>query len=674
LKEYKAPDKVVQKMTRAGAEVQNLATGEAENISSRPDDSNISEQPVNMAGKVIDRLDKEHTCRSSKKAAKKARKTSDRGMEVFNRPSSRLQFSEEERAAPELQKSIRKSNMAADKLDMAQENIPKKKKLVRERTFDEAAGKGKTRLHFKETEKPFADKMRHSLLSRPVQEMGMKLHGKVYEVEKENVGVEGGHAAERLGEKIVSKGYRLVKGGIRRHKLKPYRAAARAEQSAIKANVDFMYQKALRDNSRLASSNPLSRFLQKQQIKRNYAQQIRDAGKTAQSVGGTVKSAAKKAKEAAENTVKFIARNWKGVLVLLALGLFIIFLLGGLQSCSALFGGASSSVIATSYLSEDTDMLAAEAAYSAMESELQYELDDFESLHPGYDEYRYHLDGIYHDPHELAAYLSAKHTTYTASDVQRELERLFGLQYDLDIQETVEIRYRTETYTETWTDEDGIEHTDTHTEEVPYEYTIVTVTLKNKGLFFIVQSELTPEQKKLYDIYRQTLGNMPLLFGGGSVNNNPSTDLSGVRFVDGKRPGNQAVVDIAKSQEGNVGGYPYWSWYGFNGRVEWCACFVSWIYNQAGYSEPRFAACTSQGRPWFQSRGQWGDRYYADIAPGDAIFFDWDGDGTADHVGIVIGTDGTTVYTVEGNSGDACKIRSYPVGSSVIDGYGLMNW
>lgn len=127
MKEYKAPDKVVQKMTRAGAKVQNLATGEAENVSSRPDDNNISEQSANPAGQVLDRLDKGLTRRSSKKAAKKARKTADRGMEVFNRPSSRLQFSEEERAAPELQKSIRKSNMAADKLDMAQENNPKEK-------------------------------------------------------------------------------------------------------------------------------------------------------------------------------------------------------------------------------------------------------------------------------------------------------------------------------------------------------------------------------------------------------------------------------------------------------------------------------------------------------------------------------------------------------------------
>src|SRR5699024_6117209 len=134
----------------------------------------------------------------------------------------------------------------------------------------------------------------------------------------------------------------------------------------------------------------------------------------------------------------------------------------------------------------------------------------------------------------------------------------------------------------------------------------------------------------------QTLGNKPLIFGGGSADTSDSESLAGVEFVNGTRPGNQAVVDIAKSQVGNVGGQPYWSWYGFNSRVEWCACFVSWCYGQMGLSEPRFAACQSQGIPWFQSHGQWGGRDYANIAPGDAIFFDWDLDGSADHVGIVV--------------------------------------
>ena len=146
---------------------------------------------------------------------------------------------------------------------------------------------------------------------------------------------------------------------------------------------------------------------------------------------------------------------------------------------------------------------------------------------------------------------------------------------------------------------------------------------------------------------------------------------------DDKVPGAAAIneaVELAKRQVGNVGGYPYWSWYGFDSRVEWCACFVSWCYNQAGKSEPRFAGCEWQGVPWFQSHGQWGARGYNNLAPGDAIFFDWDLDGTADHVGIVIGTDGSRVYTVEGNSGDACKIKSYDLNYQSIKGYGLMNW
>ena len=135
-----------------------------------------------------------------------------------------------------------------------------------------------------------------------------------------------------------------------------------------------------------------------------------------------------------------------------------------------------------------------------------------------------------------------------------------------------------------------------------------------------------------------------------------------------------AIVKVALSQVGNVGGEPYWSWYGFNSRVEWCACFVSWCYGQSGRTEPRFAGCQSQGVPWFQSHGQWGARGYENIAPGDAIFFDWDLDGSADHVGIVVGTDGSRVYTVEGNSGDACKIKSYDLNYQSIKGYGLMNW
>ena len=338
-----------------------------------------------------------------------------------------------------------------------------------------------------------------------------------------------------------------------------------------------------------------------------------------------------------------------------------------MSSCSMMAQSIGSVLSGTTYPSDDPEMLAVEADYAAREVQLQEEIDNIESSHPGYDEYRYDLGMIGHDPHELAAFLSAVLQGYTQQSAQAELARVFAAQYQLTLTEEVEIRYRTETSTDPETGE-------TTSEEVPYEYYILNVKLTSKPISAVASELLTPEQMEMYQVYRQTMGNKPLLFGGGSPDMSNSEDLTGVQFVNGTRPGNPQLVELAKRQVGNVGGYPYWSWYGFDSRVEWCACFVSWCYNQAGKSEPRFAGCEWQGVPWFQSHGQWGARGYNNLAPGDAIFFDWDLDGTADHVGIVIGTDGSRVYTVEGNSGDACKIKSYDLNYQSIKGYGLMNW
>ena len=356
----------------------------------------------------------------------------------------------------------------------------------------------------------------------------------------------------------------------------------------------------------------------------------------------------------------------KGFIMVLAIFLLICLLLNTMSSCSMMAQSIGSMISGTTYPSDDPELVAVEADYAAKEAALQAEIDNIESSHPGYDEYRYDLDMIGHDPHELAAYLSAVLQGYTRESAQAELERIFNAQYQLTLTEEVEVRYRTETRT----DSEGNEYD----VEVPYNYYILNVTLTSKPISSVASELLTPDQLEMYQVYRQTLGNKPLIFGGGSADTSDSESLAGVEFVNGTRPGNQAVVDIAKSQVGNVGGQPYWSWYGFTSRVEWCACFVSWCYGQMGLSEPRFAACQSQGIPWFQSHGQWGGRDYANIAPGDAIFFDWDLDGSADHVGIVVGTDGSRVYTVEGNSGDACKIKSYSLTYEYIKGYGLMNW
>lgn len=564
------------------------------------------------------------------------------------RKEPRLHFTDEERADPALEKPIRKADRVAAKADKAQAKIPKKQ--VRQKTVDPKTGKVTTKLVLEDKKKP-PSKLSHAVRDAPGDAALGKLHKEIRETEQDNVGVESAHKSEETAET----GVRLVREGYRSHKLKPYRKAAQAEQKLEKANVNALYQKSLRENPQL-TSNPFSRWQQKQTIKKEYA-----AAKRAENTANTAKKtgkAAKTVKEKVQQAGAFIMRHKKGFLLVGAIFLLICLLLNTMSSCSMMAQSIGSAISGSTYPSDDPELVAVEADYAARETALQAEIDNIESSHPGYDEYRYDLDMIGHDPHELAAFLSAVLQGYTQSSAQGELERVFSAQYTLTLTEEIQIR--------TYTDEDG----DTH----EYEYRILHVKLESRPISSLATELLTPEQLEMYQVYRQTLGNKPLIFGGGSTNTSDSESLDGVEFVNGTRPGNPELVELAKRQVGNVGGQPYWSWYGFNSRVEWCACFVSWCYGQMGLSEPRFAACQSQGIPWFQSHGQWGARGYDNLAPGDAIFFDWDLDGSADHVGIVIGTDGSRVYTVEGNSGDACKIRSYDVNYECIKGYGLMNW
>jgi len=572
----------------------------------------------------------------------------------------RLRFTEEERADPALEKPIRKAEKAAAKADKAQAKIPKKQ--VKRTEVDPKTGKVTTKLVLEDKPRP-PSKLSHSLRDAPGNAVAGKIHQEIQESEDDNVGVESAHKSEEA----VETGVHLVQEGYRSHKLKPYRKAAQAERQLEKANINALYQKSLQDNPQ-AASNPLSRWQQKQQIKKQYAAAKRAAQSGGTAAGAAQKSgkAAKTVKEKAQQAGAYVMRHKKGFGIALGLFLIVCLLLNTMSSCSMMAQSIGSAISGTTYPSDDPELVAVEADYAAKEAALQAEIDNIESSHPGYDEYRYDLDMIGHDPHELAAYLSAVLQGYTRASAQAELERIFAAQYQLTLTEEVEVRYRTETRT----DSEGNEYD----VEVPYNYYILNVTLTSKPISSVASELLTPDQLEMYQVYRQTLGNKPLIFGGGSADTSDSESLAGVEFVNGTRPGNHAVVDIAKSQVGNVGGQPYWSWYGFNSRVEWCACFVSWCYGQMGLSEPRFAACQSQGIPWFQSHGQWGGRDYANIAPGDAIFFDWDLDGSADHVGIVVGTDGSRVYTVEGNSGDACKIKSYSLDYQCIKGYGLMNW
>ena len=572
----------------------------------------------------------------------------------------RLRFTEEERADPALEKPIRKAEKAAAKADKAQAKIPKKQ--VKRAEVDPKTGKVTTKLVLEDKPRP-PSKLSHTVRDAPGNAVAGKLHQEIRKTEDDNVGVESAHKSEEA----VETGVHLAREGYRSHKLKPYRKAAQAERKLEKANIEALFQKSVYENP-AAASNPLSRWQQKQQIKKQYAAAKRAAQSGGSAAGAAQKTgkAAKTVKEKAQQAGAYVMRHKKGFGIALGLFLIVCLLLNTMSSCSMMAQSIGSMISGTTYPSDDPELVAVEANYAAKEAALQAEIDNIESSHPGYDEYRYDLDMIGHDPHELAAYLSAVLQGYTRASAQAELERIFDAQYQLTLTEEVEVRYRTETRT----DSEGNEYD----VEVPYNYYILNVTLTSKPISSVASELLTPDQLEMYQVYRQTLGNKPLIFGGGSADTSDSESLAGVEFVNGTRPGNQAVVDIAKSQVGNVGGQPYWSWYGFTSRVEWCACFVSWCYGQMGLSEPRFAACQSQGIPWFQSHGQWGGRDYANIAPGDAIFFDWDLDGSADHVGIVVGTDGSRVYTVEGNSGDACKIKSYSLTYECIKGYGLMNW
>ena len=624
-KELKASDKVTQKMTRDGAVLQNLNTGETSSISERPQEENYAAAPTAAAEKAIERIDTEITRHKSKKAAKKAYSKAQSKTQT-----SRLQFSAEERATPELQKAIRKSDKAADRLDAARAAVPKKTRLVKERTFDEAAGKAKTRLAFEKTDKPPNGKLRHNPLSRPARELDNAVHGKIHEVEKENVGVEAGHRTELVGEKAGGMAARAVKRGIRSHKLKPYRAAAKAEQKAVKANADYLYQKALHDNPALAHSNPLSRFMQKQRIKRQYAKTLK-TGKTVKKTAEKTAKAAKKTAQETKRAASFVVRHWKGCLIVVGIAFVLYMLFGGLSSCSIIGGNSGGAVIASSYLSEDADILGAEAAYLAMEAELQDMLDNIESEYPGYDEYRVTADEIEHDPYVLISILSAWHEgVFTLAEAQGTMEMLFQKQYILTVTEEVEVRYRTETRTGSYTDADGNEHTYTYTVQVPYNYYILNVDLENFNLSHVPVYIMGEETLSMYAVYMSTLGGRADLFPQSSyipkyITNPPAEYEVPAAYLE-----DEHFARLIEEAEKYLY-YPY-VWGGSNPNTSFdCSGFVSYVLTNSGlYNTGRLGA---QGLYNISTP-------VSTPRPGDLVFFTgtYDTPGVS-HVGIYVGAD-----------------------------------
>lgn len=657
-KKLKPRDKITQKMSRDGLIEVNETAGTAELVSGREQDADFSKKPEQAAQeaaqqlphpsggaaarphtpelspkrddaaaeRVLEHINAAHTRAASKKAIKRAQREA-----VAKTKTSRLQFTEEERATPELQKAIRKSERAADRLDEARAAIPKKKVLTKERTFDEAAGKGKTRLRFEEKEKPIpGGRQQHNPLSRPVQEVGVFVHNKIHSVEKDNSGVEGAHKSEELAERGIRAGARQVRKSRRSRKLKPYRAAAKAEKAAFKANADFQYQKALHDNPQLAASNPVSRFWQKQQIKRQYAKAVRTGGaKSARKAAENTRKAAKKTAEATKKTAAFVGRHWKAFLIAGCALLLFIMISAGVSSCSSLFSGGITSVISTSYVSEDADMLGAEADYAALEAELQSRIDNIERDHPGYDEYRYDLDDIEHDPYVLTSILTALHLEYTRAEVQSTLAMLFERQYTLTLTEETEVRYRTERRTGSYTDADGNTQTYTYTVEVPYNYYILNVKLENFNLSHLPVYIMTEEQLSMYAVYMSTLGNRPDLFPHSAYPNASTLREPTYYEIPPEALEDETFAAIIAEAEKYLG-YPY-VWGGSNPNTSFdCSGYVSWVINHSGWNVGRLGAqglcniCTpvtgTQARP------------------GDLIFFKgtYDTPGVS-HVGIYVG-------------------------------------
>ena len=532
----------------------------------------------------------------------------------------RLQFSDADLAEPKLEKPIKRVKKAEAKADKAQAKIPKKTVVKKERGFDPTTGKVKTQLRFEEVDKKKPpSKLTHAVQDAPANLILSQVHREVRQSEDDNVGVEAAHKVEQA----VESGGRLVQSAHRAHQLKPYRAAIRAEKKLERANLDALQKKAEIDSP---TSNPVSKWQQKQAIKKQYAaaKHNQAAQTTAKAAENTAK-AAKKAAEKAEKAGKYVWEHRRGFAIAAAILLMLAFLLNGLSSCSVIMDGVGSGIAASTYPSQDADMLGAEAQYCEMEAELQRYLDTYESTHD-YDEYHFDLDTIEHDPYVLISIITALHQgEWTLDEVQGTLQMLFDRQYILTEDVVVETRYRTET--DTWTDADGNTHTDTY--QVPYDYYICTVTLENFNLSHVPVYIMSEEQLGMYATYMATLGNRPDLF--------PGSDYIG-KYVEGSYTDydippealdDEVFAAIIKEAEKYLG-YPY-VWGGSSPSTSFdCSGFVSWVINHSGWDVGRLGAqglcniCTPVS--------------FANVKPGDLVFFTgtYDTPGVS-HVGIYVG-------------------------------------
>ena len=551
---------------------------------------------------------------------------------MAKRPT-RLRFTEDDLSSDAVKKAAGKAEKAAAKAEKAVDKItPKKHRKLRQEADVSASRTAKLRFGKAKADDipPKPSGIKRTAAHAPVDTLSANVHKSISRYEDDNVGVQTAHQTE-LGAETA---YHVADHAVYSHKLKAYDKAEKLVSKSDKANVNALFEKFKKDNPN-ASSNPLSRWQQKHNIKKEYA--AARAGKGGKATAKGAEKTAKGAKNLTQKITDFCVSHKTALLWVLAIGLLFMVISGMFSACSTMFQGGTQVVLGTSFTAEDEDILGVDEDYTALENDLRSQVDNIESTHPGYDEYRYALDEIGHNPYELAAYLTVVFEDYTREEVQATLQQLFEQQYELILEEEVEIRTRTETRTGTRT------HTDPETGEtweeeyeyeveVEYEYYILNVTLRNYGLGSVIRSSgLSADQLERYEVLLETLGNRSYLFGE-DVSSAPG---GGGEYTDYDIPG-EALTDTAFAnmirEAEKYLGYPY-VWGGSSPSTSFdCSGFVSWVINNCGNG-------WSVGRQTANGLKNLCDIIPpSEAKPGDLIFFQ----GTyntsgASHVGIYVG-------------------------------------
>ena len=633
MRELKASDKIAQEMTKNGLVEENLATGEVTNISSREAETEYAaHKEDSTAPKAVKRAAIEHRRVRSKQPVKQdvksEPKSSNKKVISERSPENPSHRAWRTSGTPEPGKHT------ADKPAMSKSALKGSSKISKAQPAPKTpTGNSKSHLSFTSKEKQPNGRLRHDLLARPSAAVRAAGHQQVYEAEQDNVGVEAGHRGEILLEHGARRTEQAAFQRVRDHRMSRLQEGSPIEESATHIHSGSTVRKAKHNSPAQTGSNPVSRYIQKKRIQRNTVKQIRQTEQASKETATVTKTAAQRAKDAVKDAAAFVGRHHKGALILLGVGAVAFMLISGISSLSTVLSSSTGSIFSTSYLSEDADMLAAEAAYAGMEANLQDELDHYAERHPGYDEYIFDLDDIEHDPYVLISILSALHEgTFTLSDVHSDLNMLFEKQYILTEDVTTETRYRTETRTGTRTvtdPETGEESEEEYEYEVqaPYTYSICTVSLENFNLSHVPIYVMSEEQLSLYAGYMSTLGNREDLFAGtpgaSSLREPTYYDIPPEALED-----EQFAAMMAEATK--YIGYPY-VWGGSNPSTSFdCSGFVSWVLNQCGWNVGRLGAdslyyyCTPVSP--------------ANARPGDLVFFERTYDETGvTHVGIYVG-------------------------------------